>query len=472
MKPALATLFAIALQGTASAVTERIVTLGDSLTFAYEAEFGFEVTIPFDDTYGDGFGPEVRNWIEILNDPAYRGSRFDIGMRDSVSVSVFGFQFNQFFRHEYNWAIPGLKIDELRQYIDRQISLTSLLDDELATIIELSDFDEAADFSVIDLEDQIRNSAQRLTLFIGGNDVRGVYGDIYHDNAPGTFVEDFVDDATAILDWVQSLNPAIQIVIVNVPHIGVTPDVKSVWPPEPVKTGRITTVLRDLNSRLAALADAKGVGYADIFSPILPMLGSEPFAIHGIPFANAGSTTGDLDFVWLNGPISANFHPNTNIQAVIANEIIAAFNKRYDTGIALLSATEILGGLHGKTPAQIDMPFANWMAAFGKAGLPASDDSDGDGIPAGIEFGLGLNPAYQDSGRLTTRIVGNELVLAYPTRLPASTRYSLTPTSSASPASPFIPFSTLPVADPDGLLRARLPLGAGPGFMRLEATVP
>ena len=74
-----------------------------------------------------------------------------------------------------------------------------------------------------------------------------------------------------------------------------------------------------------------------------------PLCIHGITFENRGSATGALERVWLNGPISANFHPNTNAQAVVANEIIAAFNTRYHTGIAPLTATEMLGGLLKKT---------------------------------------------------------------------------------------------------------------------------
>jgi hypothetical protein len=154
-----------------------------------------------------------------------------------------------------------------------------------------------------------------------------------------------------------------------------------------------------------------------------------------------------LDYVWLNGPISANFHPNTNAQAIVANEIIAAFNTRYHTGIAPLTATEMLGGLLKKTTNQIDMTFAAWMTGFGLTGLTGSDDSDGDGVSATVEFALGLNPTLRDSHKITSALVDNNgipaLELAYPIRLPVSSHYALAPASSVDLTSPFIPLHPL-----------------------------
>lgn len=459
-----------------ASAAEQVVTLGDSLTFAYEAEFGFQLTIPFIASYGDGFGPEVRNWAEILNDPAYRNASFDLGPRDTMSVSVpFAGTVEQLLRHKHNWAIPGLKVDELRRFISGDATILDLLDPDsaLAVILSYSNFEEATDFALDDLETQIQSTAERLTFFIGGNDIRGVYRDIYNGLPAGTFIADFISDTAVVLDRVLELNPNLQIVVVNVPHVGITPDVKSLWPTDPVKTERVTLVLRELNRQLAELASARGLGYADIFTPTLSLLEAAPLCIHGITFVNGGSTTGDLDYVWLNGPISANFHPNTNAQAIIANEIISAFNQRYGTGIAPLTATEILAGLHGKSPSQIDMPFATWMAGYGLAGL--ADDSDGDGIAASVEFALGLNPTLRDSHKITTALVQNAgstvLELAYPIRLPGSTRYGLIPAYSADLSGTFAPFTVVPATGSDGLARARIPVSGSTGFLRLESTV-
>jgi hypothetical protein len=314
-----------------------------------------------------------------------------------------------------------------------------------------------------------------LVFFIGGNDVRAVYGGIYSGGPTGTFVQNFISDAAEILDRVLELNPNIQIVVVNVPHIGITPDIKSSNPTDPVNTERVTSVLRDLNQQLATLARDRGLGYADVFTPTLSLLQATPLCIHGIPFINAGSTSGNLNYVWLNGQYSANFHPNTNAQALIANTVIDAFNTRYATGIAPLSATEILSGLHGKTASQIDMPFATWMTGHSLGGLPPSDDSDGDGISAGVEFAIGLNPTLHDSNKVRSGVFdygsGSVLELSYPIRLPVSTRYSLAPAYSADLSNPFIPFPVPPQTGPDGLARACLSASSGKGFLRLKSVI-
>lgn|GEM_PF-441592 len=454
--------------------TEQIVTLGDSLTFAYEAEFGFKVTIPFVASYGDGFGPKVRNWVEILNDPVYRHNSFDLGAREDITVLSI---FDIFFRNKNNWAIPGLKVNGLRRFVNGEETFLNLLDlgPDLTYIIEHSNFSDAAQFPLGDLKSQIQNTAKRLTFFIGGNDVRTIYGTVYNGGSAGSFIQDFIGDSAAVLDWVLALNPNIQIVVVNVPHIGITPDVKGSWPTDPVKTERVTVLLRELNRQLAGLATARGLGYADVFTPTLPLINSAPLCIHGITFLNTGSATGALDHVWLNGPISANFHPNTNAQAIVANVIINAFNTRYQTGIAPLTATEILSGLLGKTTSQIDMTFAEWMSAYGLAGRDGTDDSDGDGIPAAVEFALGMNPSLSDASTINSGIVNNSgslaLEMTYPIRLPVSSHYSLTPASSTDLSNPFTPFSLLPVPGADGLAHARLPLVGPTGFLRLQSTL-
>ena len=70
---------------------------------------------------------------------------------------------------------------------------------------------------------------------------------------------------------------------------------------------------------------------------------------------------------------------------------------------AALTATEMLGGLLGKPASQIDLPFAAWMTGHGLAGLTESDDSDGDGVPAAVEFALGLNRTLRAVTRTCSR---------------------------------------------------------------------
>ena len=474
-------LIALAVQTAALPAAEQIVTLGDSLTFAYEAEFCFQQTISGIGTIGDGFPASVRNWIEVLSTTPGRADRFELGIRDSVTVDPpFDPPFQLYFRQSHNWAIPGLKVDGLRQYLEGQAQFTDLLGGSpefstLHTILSYSDFNNATDFPLSQLQSQIQGTADRLTIFIGGNDVKAIYGSVYGGAPAGTFVADFMADMVVVLDKIQELKADIPIVLVNVPHIGITPDIRSSWPYNPVNTERVSVVIRELNRQLADLARTRGIGYADVYTPTVRLLdGVTRLCIHGMDL-NPGSTsgiTGNLNRTWLNGSISKNFHPNTGPQLVIANEIVRAFNRTYQTGIAPLTATEMLVNRLGKLPANVDMTFATWMVAnFPAQTLPFSDDSDGDGIAAGVEFATGLSPVRNDADLVTQSVVGGELQLAYPTRLPGSPRYTLVPESSANLVAPFTPFPVIPAADADGLTRARLPVGQNPNFLRLKATV-
>jgi hypothetical protein len=469
-------LLALALPYAAAAASQRVVTLGDSLTFAYEAEFGFKKTIiPFG-TFGDGMPASVRNWIEILSSPSHRGDSFDLGLRDSLTVSPpFGSPFELFFRQKRNWAIPGLKVDGMRRFVQGQASLLELMSESedfatIGTLLSMSDFNPQTDFALSDFENQIRNEGDRVVVFIGGNDVRGIYGTVYDGGDAGTFNADFVADLNAVLDRIQTLKPGIPIVLTNVPHIGITPDIRELHPYDPMKTGRVTALLQSLNSQLKAVATARGIGYADVFTSTLRLLNpANPLILHGITFTNGSTATGDASLVWLNGPISANFHPNTNAQTVIANVIVHAFNDRYTAGIAPLSPTETLTGLLGKTAAQIDMPISSWLNAYGLTGSP-SDDSEGDGLPNAIEFAAGLDPTLNDATQIRTTLSSLNLELAFPQRLASSPHFTLLAQSATTPGGQWSTVS--PVLGTDGLLRASIPIGPAPGFLRLKATTP
>jgi len=135
---------------TALSHADPCVALGDSLTFAYEAEFGFRITDPLLGTFGDGFGPEVRNWVEILRDPAYRSERFDFGERDEFRLFTLFKTYRLLFRHNYNWALPGLKIGELREFIEGDLTFDDLVssDPDLELLLEFSDLDTSTAFEL------------------------------------------------------------------------------------------------------------------------------------------------------------------------------------------------------------------------------------------------------------------------------------------------------------------------------------
>ncbi|MBK1832679.1 SGNH/GDSL hydrolase family protein [Roseibacillus ishigakijimensis] len=469
---AFAAAFLLATSLPNSAQTE-LITLGDSLTFAYEAEFGFQISIPFGETYGDGFDPEeVKNWAEILHQE--RSPDFDLGARQTLTADFSFFSYDLYFRQDHNWAVPGLKINQLRRFLDNEATLLELIaEDEdfaaFADILATTDFE----FELTEMEQQIANSEGRLVFFIGGNDADSIYHLVYEGNPPADFISDYLADSAAILDRVQELNPDLPIVLVNLPHVGITPLIKEAHPTDEVKTGRATAFFGELNRQLAELAQSRGIGYADIFSATLPLLGEQALSVYGVPFANAGSAEGDLNFVWLDGPFSMNFHPNTSAQILIANEIVGAFNEKYGTALRPLGAEEALTTLLRRDPSAVDMDFPTWAISYSLPELSQDDDSDGDGLTAGLEFALGLNPQLSDSEKITStqvEVEGNSfLEIAYPLRYPASSHVTLMPQSTADLATGFSDFVTLPAEGSDGLFRARLPLERTRGFLRLEA---
>ena len=451
----------------------QIVTLGDSLTYAYESEFGVDVSVPFVFSFGDGMPDTVRNWVEILQEK--RNGDFDQGERIKVNLLP-PLVDDLFIRREANWALPGAEVETLRSFVMGEQTVTDLISDAgdfgaFGILLGLTDF-EVADFSLDDFENQIENTADRFVLFVGGNDCRGIYRTVYEGGSAGSFVADFLADADEILSRVRELNATLPMVVVNVPHIGITPDIKTKVGTDPVKTARVTAVMEELNEGLLDLAKMHDAGYADVYTQTLSMLGPEPLCVYGLPFANEGpgDGSGDLDFVWLDGELSANFHPNTNGQALVANEIICAFNEKYGTEVAPLTATEILGDLLEKSAAEIDVSFSEWATCYGVAD-DADGDADGDGLTNYLEFAMGLHPGFADDEKVRAGVVEDGgvkfLEYVYPQRLATSAEYSLV-AEWGNDLVNFSPVGSAPLTD--GRVRARVPVVAGERrFLRVRA---
>ncbi len=337
---------------------DQVLVFGDSLSKEYAVEFAT-----------DGYPDTVQNWIEILF--AERPAEFDIGS----GGPFLDYRFPD--GHEYNWAIPTAKIQELVDIVEGKTLLDQLARASIRT--------------------QLQDEVERFVLFVGGNDVDSVYGTAYNGGLLAGFTVNFIADAEKILDWVIDQNPALEIVLVGVPHVGITPQVKSEFPPDPVKTGNVTFELALLNAGLEALAAEKGIAFADLFRWTLDLLAPDPLCFQGVGFLNASDVDGDLDYVWLGGNLADDFHPNTNGQALIANLIVEAFNARYGAGIRLLTTEEILSDLLGKNP---DVTFEQWLACYGLAGASPTEDPELDGACHWTEFGLGMDPGKYDPERL------------------------------------------------------------------------
>jgi hypothetical protein len=192
--------------------------------------------------------------------------------------------------------------------------------------------------------------------------------------------------------------------------------VKGDHPTDPVKTGRVTDALSAINDELEQFAVDEGIAFADVAQLTLDLLEPDTYCIGGIEFFNAGSDTGAVEFIWLGGSISQNFHPNTSGQSEVANAIIAALNETYGAGVAPMSNREILETILG---LDADQPFADWASAYGLVSGEdgPQDDPEHDGLVSLIEFALDLSPLVSDAGLLPSPVLaGAELQLSYSPR--------------------------------------------------------
>ena len=326
------------------AAPKKVLVIGDSLSREYGLEFP-----EFD---------EARNWVEILAEE--RPTQISFGEKQNLGY------------YEYNNAVPTSTAEDYRE------RLTSFVYIWFQAIIE-SDL----------------NDVDCVVIFLGGNDIDSVYGDIYggSTSAATTIRNRIKSDLTEIIDYVRDEEPNVDMVLVNVPHVGATPEVKGDHPTDPVKTQRVTDTLVTLNSQLATLAQQKGIAYADIYTLTADLLSDDDYFIGARNFINAGTDEGDPEYIWLGGDLSQNFHPNTQGQAVVANAIIAAMNNTLGYNITPLSNREIVEDIVGLDYDQI---FKDWAAGKSLPNPQLTADDDNDGLNNLLEFTFDLDPKSPD----------------------------------------------------------------------------
>ena len=380
----------------AGAERRTVLVIGDSLSREYQFEF-------------PAFS-EARNWVEILAE--HRPDDLFFGALEELDLELVK-NYCRFFngtlcealndgeedlmRYRYNWAIPTFTAEAYRD---------NLTGSGASDLIWQGFIEE--DFDDVDT----------VVVFLGGNDFDSVYGSIYGGNTAtaNAMIDSLTDDLEAIVDYVQGQNSDLEIVLCNVPHVGATPEVKGDHPTDPVKTGRVTDALSAINDELAQFAADEGIAFADVAQLTLDLLEPDSYCIGGIEFFNAGSNSGAVEYIWLGGSISQNFHPNTSGQSEVANAIIAALNETYGAGVAPLSNREILETILG---LDADKPFADWASAYGlgEGEDGPGDDPERDGLVSLIEFALDLSPLESDAGSLPSPVLdGADLQLTYSPR--------------------------------------------------------
>ena len=323
---------------------EQCLVIGDSLTKEYEAEF--PALYP-----NNPASWQARNWIELLDQ--YRGTWFDLGTWGVYSDP-------RLTGHCYNWAFPGSTTTDIRN--------------QLSSIYNF--------WWTGTLQGQLRTDVQRVVIFSGGNDANSYYGSLYNGTADASTTTNItLGNLQWIINYIRTTNATIPIMLVSVPHVGCTPKVQQSYPTDPVKTARVTAAMDALNASLAAYAQSQGIGFVPGVYEFTKSIISQPFRIQGIEFYRVADANAGTRYTFSGD----GFHPNTCAHTQIAQMVVDAFNAQYPaTVMTPLSNSYIISTILGLDP---NIPFTEWLASVGQSGSFTAD-SNGNGIPNGVEFAL------------------------------------------------------------------------------------
>lgn len=322
---------------------EQCLVIGDSLTKEYQEEF--PALYP-----NNPASWQARNWIELLHQN--RTDWFDTGTWSAYSDP-------RLTGHAYNWAFPGATTTDIRN--------------QLSSIYNF--------WWTNTLKDQLRNVAERVVIFAGGNDADSYYANLYNGTADASVTTTTYGNLQWIISFVRGVNPSIPIVLVSVPHVGCTPKIQQGYPTDAVKTARVTAAMDALNDSLASYAQSIGIGFVPGVYAFTKSLISQPFRIQGIEFYRMADADARTRYAFSGD----GFHPNTCAHTKIAQMVVDAFNAYYPaTVITPVSDSYIIATLLGLDP---NIPFTEWQTSVGQSGSFAAD-SNGNGIPNGIEFAL------------------------------------------------------------------------------------
>jgi GDSL-like Lipase/Acylhydrolase family len=354
-----------------------VVTIGDSLTAEYdtipdvpgfptEATAYAEVTVP---------GWESMSWVEVLG--RLRPDDFNFGSYRKLSHS---WLVPRLSGYELNWAIPGVLAG---QYEDLMTATPRSNPGYLALRLPM--------------DDQLRNRAERVVIWLGGNDFRANYGSLYDGNSADTLIDGLIDDLGRIIDAVQRRNPQLQIVLGNLPDLGATPSTQEAHP-DPAKRALVTAATEAANVRIAELAAAKRVVVADVYADTAKLVQQVPIYFGAVQMIDGNDADNEPHHLFTREGL----HPNTPLQIRVARTITRAFNQGYGAGLPQITDSEALT-LLGINPNE---PYLQWFASYGGTMKGFFKDPDADSLNNLVEYAFGLNPTVADADQLPVTLGG------------------------------------------------------------------
>ena len=431
----------VLLRTSVASAGNASLIVGDSLSKEYSVE-GLVLwqNVPFFDY---PLAIEARNWMEILI--AKRGADFDFGSYNNYADS------RAPAGHDHNWAVPGSTTDEWRGALNG----TSVLQQ----------------FVLASFDSDLGGNIKRVVLFLGGNDLNNNYNTYYNGADPSAFISALLSNYAFIVQHIKSVNSTAQIVICTAPDVGATPNVRS-GHPDSAKRALVTSLTETLNAGIAQLAADQGLGLADIYAFTKLYAAPGTIGIAGIPLIKGTNSQNNPFYLFS----ADGFHPNTPGHALIANEIIRAFNEKFQAGIKPLSGAEIMGFLESQHGVTLDKSYSNWTSAYGIAQTGKLNDPDHDGLSNGLEYALGFDPSKPDSQALpvpqVAQVSGTSyLTLTYSPRWRYSGKETITPQSSNDLSGWSAVASGAITNNGDGSFTSRVPLSGNACFMRLNINV-
>ena len=421
--------------------------VGDSLSKEYSDEGPFlwrNLVLIFPPDYTDyNIAIKARNWMEILI--ALRGTDFDFGYYSGRTDSRLP------GGHDHNWAVPSSTTDQWRDALNG----TSILQQ----------------FVLADFDSDLRSNINRVVIFLGGNDLNKNYDTYYKGADPTGFIADLLSNYSSIVQHIKSVNNTAQIVICTAPDVGATPNVRSDHT-DATKRARVTALTETLNAGIAQLATEQGLGLADIYAFTKLYASTGIISIAGIPLTKGTSSQNVPSCLFSED----GFHPNTPGQALLANEIIRAFNHKFQAGIKPLTGYEIMDYLETQHGVTLNASYATWATAYGLTQTGKLNDPDHDGLTNGLEYALGLDPSKPDNPSIPspqiTQVSGTAyLTLTYSPRWRYVGHEIITPQFSGDLSS----WSAVPAGavtnNGDGSFTAAVPLSGTACFLRLNISI-